>query len=174
MRDRGREAFSTKIRAEPVTPLVRRFASSALLASGLLFVFFGLSAALGFNASGFAASLAVIAALVYSGAVWFAPRLPSTEPLLTTPVLFDGDGRIAGGPCLGQSLAPQFPGSLRSEVDRCRSAALAGTPARFSGDLHGRAVAFECLPVRRADGSIVYGILVAAEPIGAGVAASAL
>jgi len=149
-----------------VNPNVRRFASSALLACGVLFVFLGLSAALGFTVSGFTASLAVIAALVYSGAVWFAPQLPSAAAGLTMPMVFDGEGRIAGGPRHGEPLSLQFPRGLRNEVERCRSAAFAGTAARFSGDFHGRAVAFECVPVRRGDGSIVYGILVAAEPIG--------
>ena len=56
---------------------IKRLASSALLGLGVLFVFFGLNAALGFTPGGAIAAVAVIGALLYSGAVWFAPRPPA-------------------------------------------------------------------------------------------------
>ena len=54
----------------------KRPASSALLGLGGLLVFFGLNAALGFTPGGAFASLTVSGALLYSGAVWFAPAPP--------------------------------------------------------------------------------------------------
>jgi hypothetical protein len=149
---------------------INRFASSALLALGMLLVFFGLSAALGFTASGFAASLAVIAALIYAGAVWFAPRIPPAARRLTMPVVFDREGRIVNGLLIGAPLATQFPYAQRGDVARCCAAALAGVPARFTSDSDGRPAVFECLPVRSGDGSVVYGIVVDAEAMAAPVA----
>jgi uncharacterized protein (DUF58 family) len=148
---------------------ITRFATSGLLGLGVLFVFAGLTAALGVTVTGVTASLAVIAALIYSGAVWFAPRVSSPPRSLSMPVVFDAEGRIISGAAIGQPLASQFPPSLRGEVDRCCAAALAGAPACFTADGQGRSVAYECLPVRRGDGSIVYGIVVSAEAIAATV-----
>ena len=91
----------------------KRLASSALLGLGVLLVFFGLNAALGFTPGGAFASLAVIGALLYSGAVWFAPAppadarasasqaTPSTAEL--APIVFDRDGRVVSGAECGQS-----------------------------------------------------------------------
>jgi hypothetical protein len=51
---------------------LNRVLSSVLLASGIVLVFAGLSAALGFTAPGMIASIAVIGTLLYTGSVWFS------------------------------------------------------------------------------------------------------
>lgn len=154
----------------------KRPASSALLGLGGLLVFFGLNAALGFTPGGAFASLTVIGALLYSGAVWFAPALladarasasqatPSTAEL-TAPIVFDRDGRVVSGAECGQSLAARFPETLRTEVNQGCAAALAGVAGRVAGDHDGRPVTFEFLPVRSSNGAVVYGLLVASETI---------
>ena len=162
----------------------KRPASSALLGLGGLLVFFGLNAALGFTPGGAFASLTVIGALLYSGAVWFAPALladarasasqatPSTAEL-TVPIVFDRDGRVVSGAACGQSLAARFPETLRTEVNQGCAAALAGVAGRVAGDHDGRPVTFEFLPVRSSNGAVVYGLLVISHAIAAPMAASA-
>jgi len=158
----------------------KRLASSGLLGLGVLLVFFGLNAALGFTTGGAIASLAVIGALLYSGAVWFAPPAanharPSVPPVsdLTAPIVFDRDGRVVGGAGNGQALSAQFPETLRVEVHQRCAAALAGVAGRVAGDCDGHPVTFEFLPVRSSTGSVVYGLLVMSEAIAAPMAASA-
>jgi hypothetical protein len=51
-----------------------RVGSTVLLAGGVVLVFAGMSAALGFSISGVLATLAAIAALLYAGGVWFGER----------------------------------------------------------------------------------------------------
>src|SRR4051794_5892694 len=122
----------------------KRFASSLLLWLGVLLVFFGLNVALDFTAGGLIASVAVIGALLYSGAVWFAPRAAvSPAAPFTAPVVFDRDGCVLSGGACGQPLSAQFPTSLRAEVNQHCTAALAGIAGRFAGDYHGRPVVFE-------------------------------
>jgi len=157
----------------------KRLASSGLLGLGVLLVFFGLNAALGFTPGGAIASLAVIAALLYSGAVWFAPAPGHAKPSapavaeLTAPIVFDRDGRVVGGAENGQALSAQFPETLRVEVNQRCAAALAGVAGRVAGDCDGHPVIFEFLPVRSSNGSVVYGLLVTSEAIAAPMAASA-
>ena len=59
----------------------KRLSSSALLVVGVLLVFFGLNAALGFMPGAAIASLAAVGALLYSGAVWL-PRQRRPPPEL--------------------------------------------------------------------------------------------
>jgi hypothetical protein len=159
----------------------KRLASSGLLGLGVLLVFFGLTAALGFTPGGAIASLAVIGALVYSGAVWFAQPDPpdaraSAVPRvaeLTGPIVFDRDGRVVSGAGSGRALSAQFPETLRVEVNQRCAAALAGVAGRVAGDCDGRPVTFEFLPVRSSNGSVVYGLLVTSEAIAPPMAASA-
>jgi len=158
----------------------KRLASSGLLGLGVLLVFFGLNAALGFTPVGAVASLAVIGALLYSGAVWFAPAAntparPSASPVaeLTGPIVFDRDGRVVGGAENGRALSAQFPETLRVEVNQRCAAALAGVAGRVAGECDGHPVTFEFLPVRSSNGSVVYGLLVTSDAIAAPMAASA-
>ena len=151
-----------------------RLISSVLLAAGVLLVFAGFTRALGFTSSGVAASLAPITALVYAGATWFGPAAPRAEPATTVTVMvFDGDRRIVGGDTAGQPLAAQFPEILRPEIERRCTAALAGTAARFPCFHDGRIILFDALPVRNADGTIVFGMLLTAEPVSSAVAVTA-
>ena len=162
----------------------KRLSSSALLVVGVLLVFFGLNGALGFTPGAAIASLAVVGALLYSGAVWFAPptpasagastsQAPSSTAELTAPVVFDRTGRVVSGAERGQALSAQFPETLRAEVEQRCAAAFAGIAGRVAGDHHGRPLTFEFLPVRTGTGVVVYGLLVASEAIAAPMAASA-
>ena len=153
---------------------VKRIVSVVLLVLGVLLVFGGLSAALGFTAGGMVASVAVIGALLYVGAVWFAPaathpRIPAATPL----VVFDRDQRVVSGGLVGDRVSTAFPAGMRAEIERRCGAALSGTTARFPCLRDGRTVVYEVLPVRDADGAVVYGILLTADLLPMRIAASA-
>jgi len=154
----------------------RRIISSVLFALGVLLVFIGLSAALHFTPGGMFASVAVIGALLYAGAIWFATPATSTAPSNSLPqsvIVFDLDRRIVAGPAVGQALALQFPETVRTDLEARCIAALTGATARFSCAHNGKLVTFDALPVRSADGAVVFGILVAASSLPSTVAASA-
>jgi len=145
---------------------LNRIVSSLLLGLGILLVFIGFTSALGFSAVGIVASAVTIVALLYAGAVWFAPEprlAPSVRAGPVPLVVFDRDRTIVAGPASGQPLASQFPEILRPEIDRRSAAALAGTGSQFSCLLNGHAMLVEALPVRNASGAVVYGILLTAE-----------
>ena len=77
---------------------LRRLASSALLVGGLLVVFASISAVLDFSGAGMVASLALIAALLYAGGVWFGSP-PSIIPPAGADrvIVFDRALRVAAG-----------------------------------------------------------------------------
>lgn len=123
-----------------------------LLAGGVVLVFAGLSSALGFTLSGMIASTAAIAALLYAGGVWFgeAPRADAGL-ILFTPALV-----IANGPMAGRPVVDLYPDAMHREIDaRCR-AALDGQPSHFSCEPGG---AFHAMPVRAANGAVLFGLL---------------
>ena len=140
-----------------------RLVSSVLLVAGVGLVLLGFSTALGLTIGGILASLAAIAALMYVGAVWFGgPRMPPARPAPISVIVFDRAGRIVTGPETGHAVASLFPEKIRPEVERRTAAALAGTPARFPCLYDGRTILLDALPVRGADGTILYGILLTA------------
>lgn len=147
-----------------------RSISSVLLGAGVVLVFLGLSASFGFTAGGMAASLVAVAVLIYAGAIWSAPApgQPAARP--ATLIVFDRERRIVSGGNPGELLTAQFPEMLRPEIDRRAAAALGGSIGRFPCVHGGRLLAFEALPVRDADGAIVYGILLSTEGEPAGSA----
>ena len=156
-------------------PPVNRLIASTLLGVGVVLVFAGYSAALGFTALGVLASLAAIVTLMYAGATWFpksAPAVADTSPPIPL-VVFDRSRRIIGGDAAGELLELQFPEILRGEVQRHCVAALNGASTRFPCLQNGRMVVFEALPVRAADGSIIYGILIRSSAEPAAIAATA-
>ncbi|MGH9310491.1 MAG: hypothetical protein ACRD1U_14025 [Vicinamibacterales bacterium] len=149
-----------------------RSISSVLLGAGVGLVFLGLSASFGFTAGGMIASLIAVGVLMYAGAIWAAPgpsRLAASPVAL---VVFDRDRRIVSGGVPGESLTAQFPEMLRPEIGRRAEAALGGSTERFPCLHGGRFVVFEVLPVRDAQGAIVYGILLSTEGEPAAIAAS--
>src|SRR5687767_9853514 len=109
---------------------VQRFVSATLLILGVALVFLGLTRSLGFTALGVIASVAAIAALLYTGGVWFgssASRPAAPTPVAATdPMLFDARGRLVAGPAAGHPVASQFPESLRLEIERHCAGAFAG------------------------------------------------
>jgi hypothetical protein len=149
-------------------PAVKRLMSSVLLAGGVLLVFTGMSASLGFTVPGVAAAVTAIAALLYAGSVWFGapPAIPLPAGSQTV-LVFDRDLRVTAGPGTGGSVTQQFPVALRPEVEaRCR-AALRGESTHFTCTLGGLRVVCDAAPVLNAAGAVLYGILV----IGSGLSA---
>jgi hypothetical protein len=146
----------------------KRIVSSVMLASGIVLVFAGLSAALGFTAPGMLASVAVIATLLYAGSVWFGP--PSSIPCpagAEIVIVFDRDLHIAAGPAAGGPLLSRFPAALRPEIEaRCR-AALAGESTRFVCEVAGSRVVFEAAPIVSVTGVVLYGTLITSAGLSA-------
>lgn len=140
-----------------MTPTTR-IVSAALLGTGVLLVFAGLSAALGFNSWGMAASLAAIATLLYAGGAWFGALAPHERR--DAIIVFDSTLRVACGTASGAFVSAQFPESIRRRIEAGCAAALAGQSVRFTCEQDGATVAFDAAPVRAADGTVVYGILI--------------
>jgi hypothetical protein len=155
---------------------LRRVLAFVLLLVGVTLVFVGLTRAVGFTPLGIMVSVVAIAALLFTGGVWFGAPPPRTHVTSATgngsPILFDIHGRLVAGPTAGQPVASRFPDAARADVERQCAAVLAGRSARFPCICDGTPVVFEALPVRSADGAIVYGLFV---PAGArtGVVAAA-
>jgi hypothetical protein len=141
---------------------IKRLVSSLLLLIGVVLVFAGMSAALGFTAGGTIASLAAIVTLLYAGAVWFGRSTP--PPVQPWPadavVVFDRALRVVGGPERGAPLVAQFSPAVRADVETHCPRTFAGQGARFTCDYDGSRVEFDAVPVRAADGSIIFGMLV--------------
>jgi hypothetical protein len=154
---------------------VRRLISSVLFALGVLMVFIGLSAALQFTPWGMFASVIVIGALLYAGAIWFATPSAQASPkrLPHSVIVFDRNRQIVAGPSVGQALAQQFPEAVRADIEHRCASALSGASFRFSCAHDGKVVTFDALPVRTADGLVIYGILIAADVLPATIAATA-
>ncbi len=152
----------------------KRVISSALLVAGVVLVFAGLSAALGFTAGGMIASFAAVVMLLYAGAVWFgttaapAPGAGPADPV----IVFDRALQIVCGASRGTALVAQFPEALRTEIHGRCAAALAGATGRFTCGYGGTEVAFDAVPVRGSDGSIVYGMLLSGATVSSGEAVS--
>jgi hypothetical protein len=154
--------------------LPQRLASSVLMALGVLLVFLGVTAALGSTIIGTVASAAAIAGLLYVGGLWFGTAAPASPTMAAVPILvFDHERRVVSGGVIGQPLSLHFPEILRAEIDRRCADALRGTSARFPCLQNGKMVVFDAIPVRTADGTIVYGILLSADLEPAEVAATA-
>ena len=136
---------------------LKRHASSLLFAGGLLIVFGGLSAALGFTLTGILASLAVVAALLYAGGVWFGA---APDVLSPTVFVFDRDLRIAAGPRAGEAVVSCFPVPMRAEIERRCTSAIAGHSSHFVCRDGNRDRAFDVAPVLTAQPSAIGGVLV--------------
>jgi hypothetical protein len=134
---------------------MKRILSRVLFVAGVTFVFAGMSAALGFTVAGVAASVAAIGTLLYAGGVWFAARdLPQD-----CAIVFDRALRVTCGPSVGTAVAAHFPRTLRQEVEARCGAAMGGQSTYFSCEHHGVSVTFHAAPIRGADGTILYGVL---------------
>lgn len=141
---------------------VKRLASSLLLATGIVLVFAGLSAALGFSVGGMVASVAVIATLLYAAGVWFGPAPPSVVPSgAETVIVFDRSLHIVAGATPGTPLLTQFPAALRDEVEAHCRAALRGEHSHFTCEIGGRQVAVDIAPIQTIAGAVLYGVLIA-------------
>jgi hypothetical protein len=153
---------------------IKRLLSTVLLALGVLLVLLGLVSALGFTPGGIIASIAAIGALLYVGGIWFAQPAPADPARASHPlIVFNRDRVLVSGAGIGQSVLAHFPEPARAEVERRCAAALAGISSRFPCSYEGRTVTFDALPVRSADGEVVYGILVVTDALPAAIAVSA-
>ena len=140
----------------------KRAASSVLLASGIVFVFSGLSAALGFTTAGMLASIAAIAALLYAGGTWFGGAPASFSPAggAETVIVFDRSLRIAAGATPGTPLLSRFPEPLRPEIEKACRLALSGEHTHFDCEHAGARVHFDISPVQSITGMVLYGVLI--------------
>ena len=147
--------------------LVKRVASSVLLAAGIVFVFTGLSAALGFTSVGMLASVAAIAALLYAGGLWFggAPANLATAGGSETVIVFDRSLRIAAGAVPGTPLLSHFPEPLRPEIETACRLALRGQHTHFDRDHAGARISFDISPVPSVSGTVFYGVLIAGSGV---------
>jgi hypothetical protein len=154
--------------------VVKRAASSLLMAGGVVLVFAGLSAALGSGVVGAVASVAVIAALLYAGGVWFGGvPAPFATPGAETVLVFDRSLRVAAGATPGTSLLSQFPQPLRAELEmRCRLA-LQGEHTHFDCEHAGARISFDISPVQAIQGMVLYGVLVTSSGLPVSAAAGA-
>ena len=147
---------------------LRQLASSLLLAAGLVLVFGGISAALGFSIPGMIASVAAIGALLYAGGIWFAAPRPAMRPDSADAIIvFDRALRVAAGAPFGAPLLAEFPAPLHAEITARCQAALRGERAHFSCEHDGRRLSFDAAPVPMADGTVSYGVLICSRGISA-------
>jgi hypothetical protein len=131
--------------------------SLVALAAGIVLVFAGLSAALGFSITGMIASAAAIAALLYAGGVWLgAPSHPADSQV----VLFTPGLTVATGPSAGRPIGELFPDSTRAAIEEHCRLALEGRTLRFTVPKHG---VFAASPVRCPEGAVVYGLLLSGQ-----------
>ena len=137
----------------------KRALSLALLAAGILLVFSGVISAVGFSTLGVVSSAAAVAALLYSGAVWFGSPPRRDPPFRDPVVVFDRSLRVASGALRGVPVASCFPAPARADLEAHCRAALAGNRAHFSCASGEERLDFDAVPVRSADGHIVYGLL---------------
>lgn len=138
---------------------VQRALSLTLLAAGIVLVFGGVNTAVGFSTLGVVSSAAAVAALLYSGAVWFG-RPPGAASGSADPiVVFDRSLRVASGALRGVHVASCFPAPVRADLEAHCRAALAGNRAHFSCTAGGDRVDFDAMPVRSANGDVLYGLL---------------
>jgi hypothetical protein len=155
--------------------MVKRLASSVLLAGGIVFVFAGLSAALGSTAAGMMASIAAIAALLYAGATWFgsAPQSLASAGGLETVLVFDRSLRIAAGGTPGTPLLSHFPEPLRPDLETACRLALRGEHTHFDCDHRGARIFFDISPVQSISGMVLYGVLITGSGVRVPAAAAA-
>ncbi|HVL69257.1 MAG TPA: hypothetical protein VM364_18510 [Vicinamibacterales bacterium] len=145
-------------------PRLKRLASSLLFAAGIVLVFAGLSAALGFTALGMLASVGLIAALLYAGGTWFggAPTRPGGGPVL----VFDATLTLVSG----APLLAQFPAALHDTLRAHCVAALAGERTQFAAG--GRT--FDATPIVAGDGRVLYAALIERSQTAAAAGAAAV
>jgi hypothetical protein len=141
-------------------PLTRAL-SSLLLAGGIVMVLGGLSAALGSTLVGALVSTALVAALLYAGAMWFGGgSVNLAAPGADLVIVFDRSLTITAGPAPGSRVVTQFPEALRPEIEmRCRLA-LRGEHTHFECEYAGGRRAFDISPVQSIEGVVIYGVLV--------------
>ena len=145
--------------------MTKRAVSGLMLICGIVLVFTGISAALGFTVAGVLAAFAAIAALLYAGAAWFGSAPVSLVPAgAETIIVFDRALRVAAGRAPGMSILLQFPERLRPDIEmRCR-AALRGEHSHFDCEHAGARISFDVAPVQ-VHGAVLYGVLISGSGV---------
>jgi hypothetical protein len=140
---------------------LKRAFSSLLLAGGIVLILVGLIAAIGMTTTGVVASIALVAALLYAGGLWFGGGSPViSAPGADIVLVFDRSLAIAAGPAPGTSVMTQFPAPLRPEIEmRCRLA-LRGEHTHFECEQGGARLAFDIAPIQSIQGVVNYGVLI--------------
>jgi len=148
--------------------------SSILLAAGIVTILAGLTAAFGFSIGGVVAAIALVAALLYAGGLWFGAGSASiVAPGADLVIVFDRSLRITAGPAPGRSVMTQFPDPLRTEIEmRCRLA-LRGEHTHFECEHAGARLAFDIAPIHSIQGVVLYGVLISGSGMVAPAAAPA-
>jgi hypothetical protein len=84
---------------------VKRIIAFVLVLVGITLVSLGLTRALGFTPVGMVVGVATIAALLFTGGLWFGAPAPRTHVTSATgdesPILFDVHGCLVSGPNAG-------------------------------------------------------------------------
>jgi hypothetical protein len=147
----------SRIMAPPTMMRAKRLLSTALLGAGVVLVIAGLTPALGSGPTGFIASAALVAALLYAGASWFAP-LAAPVDSSSLLVLFNRAGLIVAGAGAGQRLGDRFSRELGTAIEPHVATVFAGASVHFVAGAAG-APALVMVPVRAADGTIPLALL---------------
>src|SRR5687767_3266282 len=104
----------------------KRVLSIALLVTGVVLVFAGLTRSVGVSVLGITASLAAVIALLYSGAIWFGGRAADTSVTPETIFVFDRTLRLVSGSNRGVPLTACLPVAWSADLERQCAAALSG------------------------------------------------
>jgi hypothetical protein len=152
----------------------KRALSSLLLAGGIVAILAGLISAFGVTVNGVVASIALVAALLYAGSLWFGGASTTiAAPGADVVIVFDRLLTITAGPNPGSSVMVHFPEPLRSEIEmRCRLA-LRGEHTHFECEHAGARIAFDISPVQSIHGLVMYGVLISGSGLAAPAAAPA-
>jgi hypothetical protein len=149
----------------------KRITSSVLLAAGIVFIFAGLTSAMGISITTVAISIAAIAALLYTGGIWFGSEPPAIATAgAEVVIVFDRSLKVTAGKAPGTSLLLQFPEPLRPEIEMRCHLALRGEHSHFECEHSGARYAFDVGPVPSIQGVVLYGVLISGS--GARVPAS--
>ena len=152
----------------------KRALSSLLLAGGIVAILAGLISAFGVTVNGVVASIALVAALLYAGSLWFGGASTTmAAPGAEVVIVFDRLLTITAGPNPGTAVMTQFPEALRSEIEmRCRLA-LGGEHTHFECEHAGARLAFDISPIQSIQGVVMYGALISGSGLAAPAAAPA-
>jgi hypothetical protein len=131
--------------------------SIGLLVAGVTLVFVGVTRSVGFSLTGIIASLAAVVALLYSGAVFFGASPAAHSGQRDTIFVFDRTFRLVSGTHKGLPIRAVLSGE---DVESRCSAVFTGKSDRFAYGGTSHPMQVDVVPVRDADGTVVFGMLI--------------